>query len=119
LISNFSNILNVPLIATNVQVKVKLHKGLEFRNENPLNLNDDKTIMAKDLGNVTEETEVTFEYKLKSLQELLKMDDLDLAKITSFPFQAQITYTSIIDKSRCIRVITHTLETSDNKEELE
>lgn len=32
-----------------------------------MNLNDDKTIMAKDLGNVTEETEVTFEYKLKDL----------------------------------------------------
>lgn len=33
LIDNFSNILALPTIATNVQLKVKLHKGLEFRNE--------------------------------------------------------------------------------------
>ena len=30
---NFGAILNRQAIATNVQLKVKLHKGLEFRNE--------------------------------------------------------------------------------------
>jgi hypothetical protein len=86
LVENFSNILSVPVIATNVQLKVKLHKGLEFRSEDPLNLNADRTILVRDLGSVTEETEVTFEYKLKSVRELLKMPDLDLAQLTSFPF---------------------------------
>lgn len=33
LTQNFSNILSIPVIASKVQVKVKLHKGLEFRNE--------------------------------------------------------------------------------------
>lgn len=47
------------------------------------------------------------------------MDDLDLTQLKVFPFQAQITYTSLIDRSRCIRVITHTLDTSNDKEELE
>lgn len=42
--------------------------------------------MACDLGNVNEETEITFEYKLKSLKELLKMEDIDLSVIKSFPF---------------------------------
>jgi len=119
LVSNFNNIMNIPLIATNVQLKVKLHKGLEFRNENPNFLNPDKTIMAKDLGNVNEQTEVTFEYKLKKMEELIAMEDLDLTVIKRLPFQAQITYTSLIDRSRCVRVITMALEISDDKEEVE
>jgi hypothetical protein len=65
-----------------------LHKGLEFRNEDPINLSEDKTLMVRDLGNVTDETEITFEYRLKNLKELVKMDDLDLTQIKSFPFQA-------------------------------
>ena len=73
-------------MATNVITKVKLHKGLEFRNEDPLNLSEDKTLMVRDLGNVTEETEITFEYRLKSIKELVKMEDIDLSQIKSFPF---------------------------------
>jgi hypothetical protein len=57
----------MPVIATKVVSKIKLHKGLEFRNEDPANLSEDKTVLVRDLGNVTEETEFTFEYRLKSL----------------------------------------------------
>jgi hypothetical protein len=67
-------------------LKVKLHKGLEFRNQDLLNLSEDKTIMARDLGNVNEETEVNFEYRMKKVRELLKMQDLDMTIITSLPF---------------------------------
>ena len=118
LIENFSNILSLPVLATNVQLKVKIHKGLQFRNEDPQNLDADKTILARDFGSVNEETEITFEYKLKSLKELLKMEDLDLELIKNFPFQAQISYTTL-EGARCIRVITNQIETSDNKAELE
>ena len=78
LTQNFSNILSLPVIATNVVTKVKLHKGLEFRNEDPTNLSEDKSLLVKELGNVTEETEMTFEYRLKPIKELVKMDDIDL-----------------------------------------
>jgi hypothetical protein len=44
--------------------------------------------MVRDIGNVTEETEVTFEYTLKKIKELAAMDDIDLEKIKDFPFQA-------------------------------
>jgi hypothetical protein len=67
------------VIATNVVTKIKLHKGLEFRNEDPVNLSEDKTLMVRDLGSVTQETEITFEYRLKGLKELVKMDDIDLS----------------------------------------
>lgn len=38
LTENFANILSLPVIATNVVTKVRMHKGLEFRNEDPHNL---------------------------------------------------------------------------------
>jgi hypothetical protein len=83
----FANSLSAPIIASNVVAKVKLHKGLQFRNELDQSLSEDKTIMVKDLGNVTAETEITFEYTLKSISELVAMEDIDLTEIKSFPFQ--------------------------------
>ena len=81
-------------------------------------MTDNKTIMVRDLGNVTEDTEITFEYKLKSIKELVKMEDFDMAKINSLPFQSQITYTSL-GGARCVRVITNTIEISNDREDLE
>ena len=106
LTKNFTNILQLPVIATNVITKVKVHKGLEFRSEDPLNLSEDKTLMVRDQGNVTEETEITFEYRLKKMKDLVKMDDLDLTQIKSFPFQAQITYCAL-DGSKWVRIISN------------
>ena len=45
-----------------------------------------KTYLIKDFGNVTEETEVTFEYQVKQIRELVLMQDLDLTKVEKFPF---------------------------------
>lgn len=76
------------------------------------------SLLVKDLGNVTEETEVTIEYTLKKISQLLEMEDLDLTQIKSFPFQTQITYNAL-DGSRCIRVITEQQLISQDREELE
>jgi len=86
LTSNFANILSQPIIASNVHAKVKLHKGLQFRNEQVENLSADKSLLTREVGNVTVDTEMTFEYTLKHINELALMDDIDLEKITSFPF---------------------------------
>jgi len=106
------------VIATKVEAKVKLHKGLEFRNENPSDLSDDKTLLARSFGNVTEENVFTFEYTLKPISELVKMEDLNLEEIKYFPFQTQISYTSL-DGARLLRVITKKMEVSTDREELE
>lgn len=45
------------------------------------------TTLTRDIGNVTMDTEITFEYTLKTIAELVKMDDIDLTKIDRFPFQ--------------------------------
>ena len=86
LTKNFANILSQPIIASNVLVKIKLHKGLQFRNEQVENLSEDKSLLVREVGNVTEDTEMTFEYTLKHINILAQMDDIDLESMTSFPF---------------------------------
>lgn len=86
LTKTFANSLAAPIIASNVVTKVKLHKGLMFRNELDSSLSEDKTLLVKDIGNVTADYEITFEYTLKAIKDLVKMEDLDLIKMKSFPF---------------------------------
>jgi len=94
-----------PLIATNVQLKVKLHKGLKFRREDPQDLSNNDTLLVRDIGNVTEDSQVTFEYSLKPLSKLVEMEDIDIEQIKELPFQAQITYKAL-DGSKGMRVLT-------------
>ena len=114
---DFAAILSQKAIATKVEAKVKLHKGLQFRNELEKDLSQLNTILTRRFGNVTAESMFTFEYGLKAISELLKMDDLDMSTVTHFPFQAQISYTAM-DGSQCLRVITKKLEVSSEREEL-
>jgi len=105
LTQDFANMLSVPVIATNVEAKVKLHKGLQFRNELETDLSEDKSLLARRFGNTTAETVFTFEYGMKAISQLIEMQDLNMAEITHFPFQTQIKYTAL-DGSKCLRVIT-------------
>ena len=86
LTTNFANILSQPIIASNVMTKVKLHKGLQFRNEVEARLSQDKTLLVREIGNVTETCEITFEYTLKNISELAKMTDIDITALKKFPF---------------------------------
>jgi hypothetical protein len=71
LTKTFANSLSAPIIASNVVTKVKLHKGLMFRNELDSALSEDKTMLVKDIGNVTQDYEITFEYTLKAIKDLV------------------------------------------------
>lgn len=84
--NNVMSIVSLPTIASNVTLKVKLHKGLRFRREDPQNLTDNQTILVKELGNINEESSITFEYALKSINEIIEMEDIDLELIKEFPF---------------------------------
>ena len=114
---DFANILSQKAIATKVEAKVKVHKGLQFRNELPTDLSEDKTILTRRFGNVTADTMFTFEYGMKPISQLLLIEDIDMATITHFPFQTQITYTAL-NGDKCLRVITQKLETSGERDEL-
>jgi hypothetical protein len=83
---NFKDFLSRAVIATNVKLQVKLHAGLEFRNELLKNLSMNETILTKDFGNVNEETDLCFEYQMKPLRELLKLADIDFSTMTKLPF---------------------------------
>ena len=63
----------MPVIATNVTVKVKLHAGMEFRNESEENMSEGNTLLTRPLGNVTEESEITFVYWMKDAEVLAAM----------------------------------------------
>lgn len=51
-------------------------------------MSDDCTLLVRDFGNITEDSIFTFEYTIKTIAQLIEMEDLDLTKITRFPFQA-------------------------------
>lgn len=118
LTKNFASMLSIPVIATNVEAKVKIHKGLQFRNELGKDLSDDRTILTKQFGNVTAESVFTFEFGLKPIKELLDLEDIDMTTITHFPCQAQISYTAL-DGSKCLRVITRQQEVCNERDVVE
>jgi hypothetical protein len=74
LINNFSKLLTKKVIASNVNIKIKLHRLLKFRNEIPAffgkNGVDDSTF-NRWIGNVTEESILTFEYTFKNIAKML------------------------------------------------
>ena len=115
--NNFANMLKKEIIATKVVTKVKLHKALEFRNEDAANLSADKTMLTRDVGNVTEDSEITFEYRVKDPEELEKLADFDADKIEQIPFQTIIEYTKL-DGMKCIRTITKVQQVTDDAEKV-
>lgn len=56
-------------------------------------MKDNKTVLVKELPNATVNTRVSFEYELRC-EEDIKFMEIDIDKLKTVPFQAQITYTS-------------------------
>eukprot|EP00826_Nyctotherus_ovalis_P031174 TRINITY_DN2488_c0_g2_i3.p1 TRINITY_DN2488_c0_g2~~TRINITY_DN2488_c0_g2_i3.p1 ORF type:complete len:562 (+),score=186.15 TRINITY_DN2488_c0_g2_i3:80-1765(+) len=113
--SDFASILSESIVATNVELRMKLHKGLTFRNENPAQISEDGSLLVKPIGNATEGQEVTVEYCAKSEEELKKMSDVDFTKVKELSFQVQISYDSLAG-AKCVRLITKKLGITFEKE---
>lgn len=45
-------------------------------------------MLVREFGNVTDESVFTFEYTIKTIAELVEMEDLDLCTLKYIPFQA-------------------------------
>ena len=110
--------LKKEVIASNVSVKVHLHKALEFRNEPEEHINTDKTLMNRNIGNATNESEITFEYKIKTAEELKQIEGFNIDDFKEIPFQTIIEYTKLTG-IKCIRTITKMLKTSDDKDDVQ
>lgn len=87
--ATLDDVLALNVVASNVVITVKLHKYLRFRNEQPQDLADNETCMKREIGNASKEAAFTFEYELKSCEELLELApaDEDLANLQEVPFQ--------------------------------
>jgi len=99
-----------------------LHNGLQFRSvdddekkEGPKDevKNTLTNRLSKTVGNAFEDSEIFFEYMIKSEEDLKAYKDL-----ASLPFQVQIHYTRL-DGSKCIRIISQLKEITHKKEEAE
>jgi len=114
ILQEFSNLLQNDIVATNVKVKVKLHKTMKFRNEDIINIKHEGSTLIKDIGNATKESEMYIEYCFKKSEEIAKYG-IEIDKLSKVPFQTLIDYTNS-NGDKCLRVVTKTQEISSEKE---
>jgi len=115
--NQFASIMKQEVIGTQVEIKLRVHRGMKFRNEADEFLRERGSLYEKKIGNVTASSELTFEYEIRPDEELVEFG-VDSNKLESVPFQAQIIYHST-NGDRLMRVITQTLKTTQNLEEAE
>ena len=70
----FASILEQQVIATNVEATLIVHRGLYIRN--PDNPDEKLGIIKRTIGNVTKQTEVTFEFGVRDKQGLISFINL-------------------------------------------
>lgn len=126
----FASVLEQKVIATNVEATLVVHRGLYIRN--PDNPEDKLEKIKRDVGNVTKQTEVSFEFGIRNkrgqsidpsilkfdipfLVELKEKFSIDLDQLNQLPFQVQVTYTDA-DGNRALRVLTQLKEATENRE---
>lgn len=66
---DFASILKDEVVGTNLVLVVKMHSALKFRNEDE-GVSLDGQTLTKDVGNATVNSQVSFEYELKTDEEL-------------------------------------------------
>jgi len=131
---NFAGILQNPVLATNVNIKVLLHAGLKFRLDDGLfeqcqthpaeagkgggtgvaataaaaaaaeGAARGLSVFSKTVGNATADTELSFEY---SIRDEARIRALGLRQLEKLPFQVQVEYTRL-DGMKCMRVLSET-----------
>ena len=92
-------------------------RAFEFRYEELKVCSQIINSIKRGIGNVYEDTEISFEYKVKELSELNKLDEFDINNLEQVPFQAVIKYTKP-NGAKLWRVVTHVLKANSNLEEI-
>lgn len=114
----FSDIVDSKVVATNVVVRLFLHKVFKFPEDDnwkPENQKEGFSLHAvRDIGTSFEDTEVTAEFYTRDEEELLKIlgskYEMEMNNDSKhMPFQVQISYTTLTGM-KCMRVITKTKE---------
>jgi len=95
IMKDVKDMLKKPTISTQVSATFMVHRGLKFRNEDATT-----NVLRRELGNVNEDTEITFEYEKQEAAKLSEFKELK-----ALPFQLQIHFTKL-DGMKCLRVIS-------------
>lgn len=90
---------------------VLLHKGLQFKGE-MADEKENRNWIVKDLGNVTAESECSFQYAFRPKSEC------DLTGITEIPFQVQLLYTRP-NGMQCLRVASAAVGVTEDRQKAE
>ena len=110
----FANILSEDVIATHVEVQVTLHRALEFRDEDPGLLALQNSRLQKKVGNATNASSFSFNYRLKNEEELRGLG-VEIGNLKAVPMQAVFTYRSL-EGMKCMRVISKVQEATFDKQ---
>lgn len=126
--NDFHGILANPVVATQVSIKLLLHRGLKFRavdGASPFATSKDASsttdatrhdsVLQHMVGNVTTDTELTVEYQLRPSAERRAMG---IGELTTLPFQLQITYTRL-NGMKCVRIMTQSQQVTANRADAE
>ena len=115
ILDGFNDLLENEAIASEVESQINLNKCMTFRDINKKDLINNGSSIIKKIGNVTKETENYYELKFKHAIQLAEMIDINFDELKNLIFQTVITYKRK-NGGKYIRVITKSLEVSDNKE---
>ncbi|KRX09903.1 Zinc finger, Sec23/Sec24-type [Pseudocohnilembus persalinus] len=118
--NDFASILKEEILGTKVVLNVQLHNGLKFINydiDEVTNIIDHK--MVKKIGNVTERTNISFEYNFKTPEELKKENKniQDIQKIKILPIQSKIEYYSP-EGHKMLRILTQSIEIAEKEKDV-
>lgn len=116
LTETFENLVSEKVLGSNVEIKLFLHKAMEFRNEDGKNLEDNNRVLVKKVGNATESSVVSAEFAARKAKEIAKLEDVNLEKMEKLPIQAQIQFTGKDDKPY-IKILTLVQEVTMDKDE--
>lgn len=127
IMDTFSSIVDSKIVATNVVVKLFLHKVFKFPQDDNWKTEEPKEginlFATRDIGSCFEDTEITAEFMQREEEDLAKIlgskIEMELNNESAhMPFQVQISYTTLTGM-KCMRVITKTKEITRNQEEAE
>jgi len=112
---DLSSLASNNLIATDVKIKALLHEGLAFQGQEAKDLHNNKSILKKDVGSVSDKNEAYFQYRIKNIEEL-QLEDINLEELEFLPLQAQISYTDLKGNEYVLVVSRKKDLTKDQKE---
>lgn len=114
--SDFSSLLAEKVIATQVVVKVRLHKIMQFSAVPEQYLSADKLVYTQEVGSANRESIVTCSYSMKPVVELEKYTDVDYKNLTELPLQTHVEYKAL-NGNKCLKVISKKVKCSEDLSE--